>query len=78
MNPSDSPLEPHPDLQSPHTIPTGHHTPIPNVSTRTQLPIPNIPTMPAPLLPTWSLKDLTALLKEEYIQLYKDTTTYHH
>ena len=34
--------------------------------------------MPAPPLPTWSLKDLTTLLKEEYIQLYKDTTTYHH
>ena len=34
--------------------------------------------MPAPLLPTWSLKDPTALLKEEYIQLYKDTTMYNH
>ena len=34
--------------------------------------------MPAPPLPTWSPKDLTAPLKEEYIQLYKDTTTYHH
>ena len=34
--------------------------------------------MPTPPLPTWSLKDPTALLKEEYIQLYKDTTTYHH
>ena len=34
--------------------------------------------MPAPLLPTWSPKDLTAPLKEEYIQLYKDTTMYHH
>ena len=45
---------------------------------QTQLPIPNIPTMPAPPLPTWSLKDLTTPLKEEYIQLYKDTTMYHH
>ena len=34
--------------------------------------------MPTPLLPTWSPKNPTALLKEEYIQLYKDTTTYHH
>ena len=34
--------------------------------------------MPTPLLPAWNLKDLTALLKEEYIQLYKGTTTYHH
>ena len=34
--------------------------------------------IPTPPLPTWSLKDPTTPLKEEYIQLYKDTTTYHH
>ena len=67
MNPSDSTPDPYPDLQSLHMIPTRHHTPIPNIT-----------TMPAPPLPVWNLKDLTALLKEEYIQLYKDTTMYHH
>ena len=67
MNPSDSPPDPHLDLQSPHTISTQYHT-----------PILNIIMMPTPLLPMWSLKDPTAPLKEEYIQLYKDTTMYHH
>ena len=33
--------------------------------------------MPALPLPAWNPKDPTAPLKEEYIQLYKDTTTYH-
>ena len=41
-------------------------------------PILNITMMPAPLLPAWNPKDPTAPLKEEYIQLYKDTMTYHH
>ena len=78
MNPFDSPPDLHPNLQSPHTIPTQHHTLILNTSTQSQLLILNITMMPAPLLPAWNLKDPTAPLKEEYIQLYKDTTTYHH
>ena len=67
MNPSESTPDPYPDLRSSHTTPTRHLT-----ST------PIIPAMPAPPLPVWNPKDPTAPLKEEYIQLYKDTTTYHH
>ena len=65
MNPSDS--TPVPPSWFPHTIHIWHHTPILNTL-----------TMPAPPLPMWNPKDLAALLKEEYIQLYRDTTTYHH
>ena len=78
MNPSDSTPDHHLDLLPPHMIPMQHWTLIPNISAWSQLPRPNSTMMPTPPLPMWNPRDPTVLLKEEYQQLYKDTTTYHH